>query len=177
MASNPGFVKDVVTPDRIPLTELAKELGIHVSSLYRWILRGVRARNGQRVRLTAFKLAGRTYVRREDFESYIAAINAPEGASVAEQPVGKSRHRQLEFDLAQSELASKGVRVAPSPGTVASTRQHADGPRPFVSVTTRFVEPRFRGHPAWDSGSVLQAREHAKVIRCMRMRYLMKTDG
>lgn len=111
MAANPGFVEDVVTPDRIPLTELAKELGIHVSSLYRWNLRGVRARNGQRVRLTVFKLAGRTYVRREDFESYIAALNRETPAVESQQPRAQTKAAEKREAQARSELERAGVRV------------------------------------------------------------------
>jgi hypothetical protein len=121
MPGDTKFVDSLVPRDRISLNALAQEFNIHVSTVHRWHLRGVRGRNGQRVRLTVFKLAGRTYVRREDFESFIAAINTHEGAPAADQTVRKSRHRQLEFDLARSELASKGVRVAPSPGAAAAT--------------------------------------------------------
>jgi hypothetical protein len=122
MAANPGFVKDLVTPDRVPLIELAKQLDVNVSSLYRWIQRGVRARNGQRVRLVVFKLAGRTHVRREDLEAFIGATNLGTPEPVVGRPVRLTQRRKAEIDRAKMEMVRKGVLVAPAQGETLSTQ-------------------------------------------------------
>ncbi|MFO0857076.1 MAG: helix-turn-helix domain-containing protein [Phycisphaerales bacterium] len=110
MAANPGFVKEIVTQDRISLSKLAKELSLDVSTLYRWTLRGVLARNGDRVRLKVFKLAGRTYVRRDDLESFMDAVNqqSTTGATQTPTPTKSSVHSHLR---ARSELEQAGIQV------------------------------------------------------------------
>lgn len=57
--------------DPLTVNELAQALDKNISTIFRWASpRGVR---GQRLRLT--RIGGRTYVRRLDFESFLAAIN------------------------------------------------------------------------------------------------------
>lgn len=112
MAGNPGFVKDVITPDRIPLAALARELDLDVSTLYRWILRGVRGRNGARVRLQAFKLAGRTFVRRDDLESFIESINQITPTSSVEGAQTQHKRADGRRTLARAELERAGVKTS-----------------------------------------------------------------
>ena len=69
--------------DALPLSTALREwfpvgrLGkaVHLSTGIRWIHAGVLSPSGKRVYLRAFKIGGQTYVRREDAEAFVAALN------------------------------------------------------------------------------------------------------
>lgn len=59
--------------DPLPINQLARAIGKNLATIYRWSsARGVR---GQRLRLT--RIGGRTYVRRQDLDAFLAALNGP----------------------------------------------------------------------------------------------------
>lgn len=63
--------------ERLTLNEVAKRLKVHVATVYRWTLQGVRGR-----RLPSFFIGGRRYVTLSDLEWFIQPKNQPasEGA-------------------------------------------------------------------------------------------------
>jgi hypothetical protein len=61
--------------DRLSPTSIAKRLGVHVSTVWRWITHGVKV-NGDRVHLDVFRVGGRAYVLAADLDAFHRATNA-----------------------------------------------------------------------------------------------------
>ncbi|MGC1274886.1 MAG: helix-turn-helix domain-containing protein [Planctomycetaceae bacterium] len=57
---------------RLSLTEAARSLGVHVSTLHRWRLKGLRGRKLRFVRCGA-----KSYILRDELEQFIAAMSDP----------------------------------------------------------------------------------------------------
>ena len=52
--------------DRLSLRAVAHEVGVHLATVWRWTLSGVRGR-----RLRAIRVGGRRYVLRRDLEAFL----------------------------------------------------------------------------------------------------------
>lgn len=80
------------------------EKPIHVASFFRWAQHGCRG-----VKLATTKLGGRTYVRRSQLESFIAALSgSPEPASPA--PFRATTPGQSQrIERARAELKAAGI--------------------------------------------------------------------
>lgn len=77
-----------------PINALAKDLGVHVSTIFRWgSPKGVR---GHRLRLT--RIGGRTHVLQSDLETFLNAINERTD-SVTELPREKMSSSRVEAEL------------------------------------------------------------------------------
>ena len=57
---------------RLSINEAARRLGVHPSSLWRWILTGARGR-----KLRTFLVGGRRYILVADLEAFLAAGQEP----------------------------------------------------------------------------------------------------
>ena len=57
---------------RLSINEAARRLGVHPSSLWRWILTGTRGR-----KLRTFLVGGRRYILVADLEAFLAAGQEP----------------------------------------------------------------------------------------------------
>jgi hypothetical protein len=58
--------------DRVSLSEVARDLGINISTVWRWTLRGVRGR-----KLRTVVVGGRRFVLRTDLAAFLNAANDP----------------------------------------------------------------------------------------------------
>ena len=76
-------------PERLTLNEVAKQLNVHISTVYRWTLRGVRGR-----RMKYFLVGGRRYVDADDLPQFL-------------RPYQESRP---DVDSRRSEYAQKLLR-------------------------------------------------------------------
>lgn len=59
---------------RYTLNEIGNLCKVHVSTVWRWCLNGVRGR-----KLRSVIIAGRRYVMKDDFDDFIAGMNEPTG--------------------------------------------------------------------------------------------------
>lgn len=59
-------MKEVFSTDRYTLQQIADHVGVHHSTVWRWVLVGVRS-----VKLPAFKIGGRIFVREGDLEEFL----------------------------------------------------------------------------------------------------------
>jgi len=85
-------------PDNlVPLTKLAKSLGVHLATCHRW-----RQRGGKGVRLDCVRVGGRWFVTEDAAAAFLAALNG--GADVT--PVGGDGGRE---DALEAVLVSRGV--------------------------------------------------------------------
>lgn len=77
-----------------PINALAKDFGVHVSTIFRWgSPKGVR---GHRLRLT--RIGGRTYVLQSDLETFLNALNERTD-SVTELPQERMSSSRVEAEL------------------------------------------------------------------------------
>ena len=85
-------------PDNlVPLTKLAKSLGVHLATCHRWRQRGVKG-----VRLACVRVGGRWFATEDAAAAFLAALNG--GADVA--PAGGDDGREAAFEAV---LTSRGV--------------------------------------------------------------------
>ena len=90
---------DLLSESRISLTDLARELGVSVSTAWRWTLRGIRGH-----RLECFALGGRRYTTRQAFERFITRTNGERLVS-GQTP----RQREAQVRAAERRAAELGV--------------------------------------------------------------------
>jgi hypothetical protein len=75
--------------DAVPLTQALRRFfppgrtgnPVHLSTALRWIHRGIVASNGERVRLSALKIGGQTYITAAAAEAFVLALNAGSAAA------------------------------------------------------------------------------------------------
>ncbi len=85
---------------RLSINEAARRLGVHTSSLWRWILTGTRGR-----KLRTFLVGGRRYVLVADLEAFLASgLTSPQ--SIATQPPVAAGARA---SAAADELERRGL--------------------------------------------------------------------
>ncbi len=88
----PASVPGVVTPDeRFTLHVAARLSGVHVATVWRWVLRGVRGR-----KLRSIMIGGRRYILARDLEAFLAQSDS---ASVpSSQEVERCSEAEVELD-------------------------------------------------------------------------------
>lgn len=57
---------DIIKENKLTLAEAARELGLHISTLHRWRLKGVRGR-----KFPTVLVGGRRYVLRRDLQDFV----------------------------------------------------------------------------------------------------------
>lgn len=77
----------------------------HIASLYRHVMRGARAANGDRVRLECVKTPSGLRTSREAIARFIAALTDPD------RPAPTSRARAKQIAQAERELIEAGFEV------------------------------------------------------------------
>jgi hypothetical protein len=96
------MTKGIYHERRLTLSQAARHLGLHVSTVWRWQLRGVRG-----VRLETILLGGTRYTSHEALERFTSACTAVANGGVA--PVRTTTQRQRQIELAERELAEAGI--------------------------------------------------------------------
>lgn len=95
---------DLLAETRSSMTELARQLGVTIPTIWRWRQRGVRG-----VRLETYMLGGRRYSTQEAHRRFVEATtlaaDGPQPATTART----SRQRQAAIDRAERELDAAGI--------------------------------------------------------------------
>jgi hypothetical protein len=105
----------LATEHKIDLADAAKLVPghPHASTLWRWSRRGIKARDGSRVRLEHVRLGGKVFTSREAIERFGAALAAADAAHFdppAPPPKGRTdAQRRRAVDRATAELAEAGI--------------------------------------------------------------------
>jgi hypothetical protein len=71
-------MSSILDSERYTLREAAQRLNVHVASVWRWVLHGVRGR-----KLPTVLIGGRRFVLRRDLEAFLDSGSSP---SIHEQP-------------------------------------------------------------------------------------------
>lgn len=89
---------DLSTETLIPLRDVPRQLPVrphgkrlHISGVYRWVLRGVRG-----VVLESVKVGGSTYTSREALQRFSERLTGSPTAPVNSKPTVRSRQRHVE---------------------------------------------------------------------------------
>src|SRR5688500_3814701 len=85
--------------DRLSMAQAAREMGVHIGTVHRWWLRGIRG-----IHLRTKLFGGRRYVFRSDLDEFSAAIN---GELSEAEPVDDRAHERAEAEL-DREIPRKG---------------------------------------------------------------------
>ena len=103
----------------LTLAQAAKTLPghVHLSTIWRWARRGIKARGGPRVKLAHVRLGGKIYVDLTALEAFgraLADADAAhfdsEGATPAVPRTRTSTRRERDIQAAEAELDRAGVR-------------------------------------------------------------------
>lgn len=86
----------VPAAERQSLKQISQDLNVHLATVWRWTLHGVRGR-----RLPSFLVGGRRYVRKRDLEAFLSS------GTVNHADPAEAKRRS---DIAANTLAAHGVR-------------------------------------------------------------------
>ncbi|GEM_PF-3569146 len=103
----PSVGGEIVAGDTIKILDLARERDLHPSTCLRWILRGLPAPSGGRVKLEASRLGRAWVTSRAAFARFIdalAAIQSPQAAAIRSAP-----RRARASERAARELQKLGI--------------------------------------------------------------------
>jgi hypothetical protein len=96
------MASDILSEQRLTLTEAAKRLDVHVASIHRWIGPGVRG-----CRLETFYLGCKRFTTVEAIERFQIACTAAANGTVP--PADTPRRREQRIDAAERQLAEMGM--------------------------------------------------------------------
>jgi len=85
--------------------------GIHVATISRWILRGVKDRSGRVVRLRASRVGARWFVTPEDVQQFVEATTGDISDDVTTEPAPRPRSassREKAAAAAEQKLVKMG---------------------------------------------------------------------
>jgi len=86
----------LIDAERRSMSQSARRVGVHVSTMWRWCLKGVNGR-----KLPSVRVGGRRYVLADDLEQFIAA-----GRDAGDDDPGVDPDRA---SRAEAELAARGI--------------------------------------------------------------------
>jgi transposase len=90
----------LLSEKRLSLNQLAKREGVHVSTIWRWINRGVRG-----IKLATIEVGGRSFVTDSLYEKFVMETTAAKRGEIVE-PI-EARRLGAEHAAAESELAAE----------------------------------------------------------------------
>ncbi len=94
------MVVDLLDENRVSMTELARQLGVTIPTIWRWRQRGVRG-----VRLETFMLGGRRFTTQEAHRRFVEATTlAANGPMLPATAARTNRQRQAAIARAEKEL-------------------------------------------------------------------------
>lgn len=86
-------------PNRLSLQQLARREGIHLSTAWRWCLRGIRGH-----KLESFNIGAKKFTTEGAYARWLAAIN---GEAITKGVTPRQRERDI--DRAERELSKLGI--------------------------------------------------------------------
>lgn len=96
------FLREILPAERISLSQLARELDLNMSTVYRWTIKGCRG-----VRLETIQIGGRFYTWRAALEGFLS--QTVRRSQPMPTPAAISRERRTAIKHAEDELHKMGV--------------------------------------------------------------------
>ena len=103
------FTEKVVTLKQATrlLPRSTRDNHLHVSTLYRWAIGGVRSKDGMNVRLETVKIGGIAYTSQEALQRFFDRLSGD--TAVITPPTITSRQRLRQIQRAEEELRRAGL--------------------------------------------------------------------
>ncbi len=98
------MTSDLLEEKKVSMTELARQLGVTIPTIWRWRQRGVRG-----VRLETFMIGGRRFTTQEAHRRFVEATTAAADGPQPSTAARTSRQRQAAIDRAEAELDRAGI--------------------------------------------------------------------
>lgn len=98
------MVVDLLSENRVSMTELARQLDVTIPTIWRWRQRGVRG-----VQLETFMLGGRRYTTQEAHCRFVERTTAAANGTQPSATTRNSRQRQAAIARAERELDAAGI--------------------------------------------------------------------
>jgi len=98
------MTSDLLAERRVSMTELARQLGVTIPTIWRWRQRGVRG-----IRLETFMLGGRRFTTQEAHCRFVEATTAAADGPQAATPARTNRQREAAIDRAERALDAAGI--------------------------------------------------------------------
>lgn len=100
----------------IDLTEAAKRCPgrPHTGSVWRWARKGIKARDGQTIRLAHVRCGGKIYIRPADLDAFFTEVAAADAGHFSAEPVVATKSpttTQREKSIAAAESTLRGAGV------------------------------------------------------------------
>ena len=92
---------EILSESRLRMPEAAKRIGVNVSTIWRWVLRGVRGH-----KLESALIGGQRFTSIEALERFIGRINTPTGISSS---VRTPKQREKAIAAAEQALINAGA--------------------------------------------------------------------
>jgi len=90
---------DLLSECRVSMTELARQLGVTIPTIWRWRQRGIRG-----IRLETYMLGGRRFTTQEAHRRFVDATTAAANGEQIQAPT--SCQREAEINRAENDLAN-----------------------------------------------------------------------
>lgn len=101
---------EIAAGSGLTLPRLARELGLDPSTVCRWVLRGVPAPDGTRLRLGAIRRGRVWYTSREAYARWLAAHPRSDMPASPQAPPPRSpSERRRDHDAAMARLRAGGI--------------------------------------------------------------------
>ena len=92
--------RSLLEETRLSLAGLSRRERVHISTAWRWVLRGCRGH-----KLESFAIGGNRYTTDEAFARFIAATNGQTPIA----PAASAKARQSRIEAAERELSAAGI--------------------------------------------------------------------
>ena len=90
---------NLLNAPRVTLGKFCRDLGVHISTGYRWNKPGVLTPSGQRVRLPIVRIGGKPFVLVSDAEAFVAARSDPDAGAALAEIAAERRQTAAEAEL------------------------------------------------------------------------------
>ncbi len=96
----------------LPVSEIARRIGVHPSTVIRWVLKPKTLQSGRKVRLAATRSPGGWRIKVEDIDAYLDAITRDRlDDAEAEAPARTTNERRRAMSRTDLALDQAGINL------------------------------------------------------------------
>ena len=95
---------ELLQETRVSLTQLAREQGVYMPTVWRWAMKGARG-----VKLETMQIGGRRYTTQEAFQRFVERGTAAANGGSVTSATRTNRQRKAAIDHANAELDAAGI--------------------------------------------------------------------
>jgi len=95
---------DLLSENRVSMTQLARQMGVTIPTIWRWRQRGIRG-----IKLETFLIGGRRFTTTEAHRRFVEATTAAADGPARPTTARTSRQRQRAIEEAERALDAAGI--------------------------------------------------------------------